>query len=131
MTGDAESAALFGNVGRQNRHGHLDIQNHAAACAMDVIMTLGATVIPAGLVGEGQFLNQTVLNQKMERTVDRAIADLGITSPYALKDFGCGQVLVGTGDNLMHQRTLGSWPERTSVQIRVLSCVQFSHVIPS
>ena len=72
-----ESALLLGDVPRDQRHRHIDIDQHAAAGAMDVIVALDAVVVAAGLVGEGQLLDQAVLGEQMQRAIDGAVGDRG------------------------------------------------------
>jgi len=95
MTLNGEPGSLFGDVGGHKGHWNLDIEDDATGSAMDVIVSLGASVVPAGLIREREFLDQAVLDKEVQRAIDRAVANLGITLTDALEDLGGGQVLVG------------------------------------
>jgi len=95
MTLNGEPGSLFGDVSSHKGHWNLDIEDDATGSAMDVIVSLGASVVPAGLIREREFLDQAVLDKEVQRAIDRAVANPGITLTDALEDLGGGQVLVG------------------------------------
>jgi hypothetical protein len=95
MTLDGEPGSLFGDVSSHKGHWYFDIEDDATGSAMDVIVSLGASVVPAGLIREREFLDQAVLDKEVQRAIDRAVANPGITLTDALEDLGGGQVLVG------------------------------------
>jgi len=106
MTGDRETAALLGHVPGHQRDRNLHIKNDAAPRAMDVIVAIGATVIPAGLVGEGEFLNFAVQDQQVERSIDGAVGDPGIALADLLEHIARGQVLLGVLNDVEHGGSL-------------------------
>jgi hypothetical protein len=57
-----------------------------------VVVPLDAPVIPAGLIRERQFLDQSVLGEQVQRAVDRAVGDSRVTPPDALEDLARRQV---------------------------------------
>ena len=85
----------------------VDIEEHAAFQAMDVVVPLDAGVVPAGLIGERQLLNQAILGEQVQSSVDRAVGDARVTPAHALEDLASGQMLVGPLDLFQNGRTLG------------------------
>lgn len=114
MAEDREPASLFGHMPRHQGRRNLDIDDDAAGGAMDVIVTIGAPVIPARFIGEGEFLNLTVLDQQMERAVDGAVRDPGITAADLLEHLASRQMLLGRFHDIEHHRALARAPVRSS-----------------
>ena len=65
MAVDIEPTLLRGHVHGHESNGDVDIEQHAAGLAMHVIVPLHPAVVATGLVGEGQFLDQPMLREKM------------------------------------------------------------------
>ena len=59
-----------------------------------MIVTIGTLVESARLVGESEFLNQLVLGQQVQRSVNGAISDRWVSLLHPFEDFSCGQVTV-------------------------------------
>ena len=66
MAGDAEPTPLLGDEAGHQRDWHLDIEQRAADVAVHMVVSLCAAVVPARLVGEGQLLDQAMLNQQVQ-----------------------------------------------------------------
>jgi hypothetical protein len=107
MADDREPALFLGDVPSHQGLGNFDIENDAARGAMDVIVTIGASVIPAGFIGEGELLDLAVLNEQVERAINRAVGDAGIATTDLLEHFTGGEVVLGVFDNVEHQSPLG------------------------
>ena len=72
------------------RDGNIDIEQDAACLTMHVVMPFHPSVIPAGLVGEGQLLDQAVLCKQVERAIDRPVPNMRVVAADTLEDFsGC------------------------------------------
>jgi hypothetical protein len=106
VAGDIEATLLRGDVTGDQRHGNIDIQKHTTLQAVDMIVTLYATVIAAGLVRERQLLNQAMLGQKVERAIDGAVANPRVAPPDAFKNLASGQVALGEANLFEHRGTL-------------------------
>ncbi len=92
VTADVESALLRRDVERHQGDRNVDVEEHPALQAMHVVVPLDATVVPARLIRERQFLDQSVLGEQMQRAVDRAVSDARVTPPNALEDLARRQV---------------------------------------
>ena len=92
MTADVESALFRRHVERHQGDRNVDVKEHAALKAMHVVMPLNAPVVPARLICERQFLDQSVLSEQVQRPVDRAVGDARVTPPDALEDLPRRQV---------------------------------------
>jgi len=92
MIGNRKSGLLLRNVRRKQRDRDIDIHQHTANCALNVVVTFYALVESARLIGEGQFLDQTMLGEKMKCSVDGAIGNRRISSPHALEDLARGKM---------------------------------------
>lgn len=103
-------------MGSHQGHGNFYIQNHAALGAVNMVVALCPSVVTAGLIRKRQLLDQTMFDEEVERSVDRAVADLRIAGTYALEDRGRRQVLLGTLDDFEDQGALSRRPEWPSVQ---------------
>ncbi len=106
MAGDREPALFLGDMPGHEGLGNLNIEDDAARGAMDVIVTIGATIVPAGFIGEGQFLDLAVLNQQVERAIHRAIRDARIAATDMLKHFAGGEMLFRVFDDVENHRAL-------------------------
>jgi hypothetical protein len=92
MAVDIESALLRGHVHSHQRHWNVNIEQHAARLAMHVIVPFHTSVIAAGLVGEGQFLDQPMFREQVERAVDGAVPDVRITTADTFEDLPGGEM---------------------------------------
>jgi hypothetical protein len=86
MTRDIESALFSRNVASDECHGNVDVEEHSALETVNVVVPLDSAVIAAGLIGERQLLNEAVLRQEVERSVDRPIGDSWVPSTHSLKN---------------------------------------------
>lgn len=129
MAFDGEPGALFGDMGSHQGHGNFDIEDDAAGGAMDMIVPLGPPVVARGLIREGEFLDQAVLDEEMEGAVDGAIADPGITLTDALEDFSGGQVFIGGLDDTEDEGTLCSGAEALAGEISRCGVVLERHLV--
>jgi hypothetical protein len=120
MTLNGEPGSLFGDVGGHEGHGDFDIEDDTTGGAMDVVVSLGAPVVPAGLIREREFLDQPMLDEEVQGAVDRAIADFGITLTDTLKDLGGSHVLLGRLHNIQNKRALCGRAECPAVEIAVV-----------
>jgi hypothetical protein len=84
---NVESALLARNVTSDERYRYIDVKQHTALQAVHVVVPIDPTVVATGLVGERQFLNQPMLSQEMQRSIDRAIGNPRVTPPHPLEDF--------------------------------------------
>ncbi len=82
----------------EQRFGNIDIDHLPAPRAVDMIVTLDPGVVPAGAVGEGQLLNQPVLSQNVERSIDRAVGDAWILATNTLENLTSGEMLMRIDD---------------------------------
>ena len=105
-----EPALLRGDVPRDQRDRHVDVEQHPAAQAVHVVVPLDAAVVAARLVGEGQLLDQPVLGQQVQRAVDGAVGDLRIAPAHALEDLAGGQVRLRRLDLVEDHRPLRRLP---------------------
>jgi hypothetical protein len=106
VAGDIEATLLRSDVAGDQRHGNVDIQKHTTLQAVDVIVTLYATVVSAGLVRERQLLNQAVLGQKVERAIDGAVTNPRVAPPDTFKNLASGQVTLGEANLIEPRGTL-------------------------
>jgi hypothetical protein len=111
MTRDVEPALLRRHVAGDQGDRDIDIEEHAAELAVDVIVPVDTRVVAARLVREGELLNQPMFREEMERPVDRPVADAGIGAPDALEDLAGCQVSLGTTNLFQHCRALGRIPK--------------------
>ena len=95
-------------------------EQHAAFLAVHEVMPLHPTIVAARLVGEGQFLDQPMLGQQVERAVDRTVSDVRILAPDAFEDLTGGEMRRRLTDDLQHRGALGcvleplTWHDLTS-----------------
>lgn len=95
MPDDLEPTSLLGNVPRHQGFGHFDIDQRATDRTVDMVMSFAPAVIPAGLIGKRELLDETVLGQKVERAIDRSIPDTRIAPPHAFENLSGCQVAIG------------------------------------
>ena len=112
MTGDREPALLFGDVPRDQRHWHIDIEQQTAAFARHMVVAIGPGIVATGLIGEGELLDQTMLGEEMQRSINRAIGDPGIALAHALEDFASRQVAVSLLNNAANHFPLCGFAKR-------------------
>jgi len=127
MAFDGKTTALFGDMGSHQGHGNINIEDDSAGGAMDMIMALGPAIVATGLIRKGEFLDQAMFDEEMERAVDRAVADLGITLTDALEDFGGGQVFIGGLHDVEDKRTLGGGAEALTGEVALFRIVLQCH----
>jgi hypothetical protein len=92
VTANVESALFRRHVKRHQGDWNVDVEEHAALQTMHVVVPLDPTVVPARLIRERQFLDQSVLGEQVQRAVDRAVGDARVTAPDALEDLARRQV---------------------------------------
>jgi hypothetical protein len=92
VAADIESALLCRDVKCHQGDRNVDVEKHSALQAVHVVMPFDTTVVPACLVGEGQFLDQAVRCQKVQRAIDRAVGNPRVAPPHPLENLACGQV---------------------------------------
>ena len=92
MTIDIEPALLRGHVHGHQCNGNVDIEQHAAFLAVHVVVPLDPAVVPAGLVSKGQFLDQPMFREQVQRPVDRAVPDMRIATADTFEDLSSRQV---------------------------------------
>lgn len=93
MVGNIKPALLGSDMAGNQCHRNFDIKQNPAFQAMDVIVPLDSTVIPARLIGKRQLLNEPMLGKEMKRAIDRPIGNSWITPPYPLKYLAGSKVL--------------------------------------
>jgi hypothetical protein len=106
VTVDIESALLCRDVQRHKGDRDVDVEEHSTFQAVHVVVPFNTPVISAGLIGEGQFLNQPVLREQVQRAVDRAVGDARVAPPHALEDLARGQVALRPAYLVEHLRPL-------------------------
>jgi hypothetical protein len=106
VTADVESGLFRRNVECHEGDRNVDVEEHPALQAVHVVVPFDAPIVPAGLIGERQFLDQPVFREKMQRAIDRAVGNARITPPHALKDLARGQVALRPADLVEHFRPL-------------------------
>ena len=114
VTRDIESALLRRHVASDQGNRNVDIQKHPAVKTMNVIVPFNAAIVSAGLVREGQFLDQPVLREQMQSPVYGAITDPRIATTHALKNFARGQVALRPSNLVKHLCPLSCIPESLS-----------------
>ena len=92
---DVESALFRRDVQRHQGDRDVDVEEHSTLQAVHVVVPFDTPVVAACLVGEGQFLDQPMFRQQVQRAVDGAVGDARVAPPYALEDFARGQVTLG------------------------------------
>ncbi len=92
MAVDIEPALLRGHMHGHERNGNVDIEQHAARLAVHVVMPFHPAVIAAGLVSEGQFLDQPMFRKQVERAIDRAVSNVRIPAAYPLENLTGGEM---------------------------------------
>jgi hypothetical protein len=92
VAADVEPALLRRNVKRHQGDRNVDIEEHPALQAVHMIVPFDTPVVAACLIGERQFLDQSVLGEEVQRPVDRAVRDAGVAPSYALENLASGQV---------------------------------------
>lgn len=74
------------------RYGHVNIQQHTACLAVHVIMPLYPAVIATRLISKGQFLNQPMLCQEVQRAVDRPVPNVWVSTTDTLEYLPGGEM---------------------------------------
>jgi hypothetical protein len=92
VAADVESALFRRDMERHQGDGNVDVEEHPALQTVHVVVPFDAPVVPTGLVGERQLLDQPVLGEQVQRAVDRAVGDARVAPPDALKNFARRQV---------------------------------------
>jgi hypothetical protein len=92
MAADVETALLCGHVQRHQGDRDIDVEKHSTLQAMHMIVPFDTPIVPACLIRECQFLDQSVLREQMQRAIDRAVGDAGIAPSHALENLAGGQV---------------------------------------
>lgn len=111
MAVDIEPALLRGHVHGHECNGDIDIEQYAARLAMHMVVPFYPAVVAAGLISEGQFLDQPMLGKEMKRAVDRPVPDMRIMTPDALEDLPSGEMRRRLADGLENRCALGCIPE--------------------
>ena len=93
------------------RDGHIDVEQHPTCLTMHVVMPFNPPVIPAGLVGESQLLDQAVLRKQVQRAVDRAVPDMRVVTADTLEDLSGCEMRLRPANHLQHCGTLSCVPE--------------------
>lgn len=96
-----------GNVTGNKGHGHVNVQEHAALQAVDVIVPFDPAVVAAGLIGEGQLLDQPVFRQQMQRSINGAVANVRVAAAQPFENLARCQVPIGSSHLVKDRRTLG------------------------
>jgi hypothetical protein len=73
-------------------NGNINIEQHAACLAMNMVVSLYPAVIATGLVRERQFLNQPVFREEVKRAVDRTVSNMRILAADSLKNLPGGEM---------------------------------------
>jgi hypothetical protein len=92
VTADVKSALFGRDVECHEGDRNVDVEEHSALQAVHVIVSFDAPIVPAGLIGERQLLDQPVFREQVQRAINRPVGDARITPPDALKDLACGEV---------------------------------------
>lgn len=121
MVVDGEPGLLRGDVPRDQGDGHIDVDQEAATGAVDMVVPVNTLIEPAGLVGEGQLLDNIVAGQHMKRAIDRPVGDLRVLTANTFKDFPRGQVAVSRLDFAEDHRALGGVPVGSNHEVDHLS----------
>jgi hypothetical protein len=100
VTVDVESALFRRHVQRHQGNRDVDVEEHPTLQAVHVIVPFNSPVVPACLVRERQLLDQTVLREKVQRPVNRAVADAWVASSHTLEDLAGGQVALRPAHDL-------------------------------
>jgi len=100
VAGDRKAALLFRDVPRDQRNRHIDVNQQTARFTRDVIVTIGPSIISARLIRKRQLLDHSVPGKQMQRSIDRAIGNPGVTLAHALENLACGQVTI----SLLHDQ---------------------------
>lgn len=89
---DTEPRALFGDVCGHESDRNIYIHDNAALVTVDVVMAIDPFVEAAGLIGEGELLNEPVLGKQVQCSIDGAVGDGGILPTHAFKDLACSEM---------------------------------------
>ena len=92
VTADVESALFRRDVECHQGNRNINVEEHPALQTVHVVVPLDAAVVPARLIRERQFLDQSMLGEQVQRAVDRAVGDARVTPPDALEDLSRRQV---------------------------------------
>jgi hypothetical protein len=92
VTIDVEPTLLRRDVQRHQGHRDIDVEEDSTLQAVHMVMPFDTPIVPACLVGEGQFLDQPMFRQQVQRAVDRAVGDARVAPAHALEDLARGQV---------------------------------------
>ena len=103
MVRNFEPALFRRDVTSDKRDRNLNIEQRTTCEAMHMIVPLNAAVISARLVGERQFLNQTVLSEKVQRPIDRAVCNAWVAPSHTLEDLASRQMLIREANLLQNQ----------------------------
>jgi hypothetical protein len=106
VTADVESALFRRDMECHEGDRNVDVEEHSALQAVHVVVPFNAPIVPAGLIGERQFLDQPMFREQMQRAIDRAVGDARVTPPDALKDLARGQVALRLAHLIEHFRPL-------------------------
>ena len=106
VTVDIESALLCRDVQCHKGDRDVHVEEYSAFQAVHVVVPFDTPVIAAGLIGEGQLLDQPVLRQQVQRAIDRAVRDARVAPPHALEDLARGQVALRAAHLIEHFRPL-------------------------
>jgi hypothetical protein len=106
VTVDVESALFRRDVQRHEGDRDVDVEEHAAFQAMDVVVPFDTAIVSACLVGKRQFLDQPVFGEQVQRTIDRAVGDARIAPPNALENLASCQVALRPAYLIQHFRPL-------------------------
>lgn len=86
MAIDLEPTLLRGHVHGHKGNGNIDIEQHAAGLAVNMVVPLHPAVVAACLVSKGQFLDQPMFRKQVKRAIHRAVSDMRIPPAHALEN---------------------------------------------
>jgi len=120
MAIDLEPTLLRGHVHGHEGNGDIDIEQHAAVLAVNMVVPFYPAVVAAGLVREGQFLNQPMFREQVKRAVDRAVPNVWIAAANTLENLASGEMRLRLAHNFQYRGALGcvleplTWHDSTS-----------------
>ncbi len=106
VTADVESALFRRDVKRHQGDRDVDVEEHSALQAVHVIVPFDTTVVPACLIRERQFLDQSMLGEQVKRPVDGAIGNARVAPTHALENLARGEMALRPAHLIEHFRPL-------------------------
>ncbi len=113
MPRDAKARLILGDMLREQCCRYIDIDQHTAVGAANVVVPVCTLVKAAGFIPKRKLKDNPALGEQVQRPVDGPVGDRRVTLVNTLEDFAGGEVTVSGPNCLQNRRSLRRHAEAT------------------